>query len=76
MLNGAFTFRGGEGARLGWRRLARFLLSWALLTVVGTVAVSMVDARLGLQASWLAKPVIDVFLAGLGFLASRYWISR
>lgn len=76
LLNGAFTFRGSEGARLGWRRLLKFTLAWTLMTALGTLAVALVDARYGLQASWLAKPVVDVLLAGLGFLVSRYWIYR
>jgi len=76
LLNGAFTFRGNEGARLGWRRLSRFIATWTLMTALGTLAVVQVDAQLGLQASWIAKPLVDVVLAGMGFLASRYWIYR
>jgi putative flippase GtrA len=75
-LNGALTFRQGGRARLGWRRLGRFVTAWAVFTVLGTLAVAFVDRQAGLQWAWVAKPAIDVVLAGLGFLASRHWIYR
>jgi putative flippase GtrA len=72
-LNGRFTFA-RSGAVLDRRALLRFATSWAALTVVGTVAVTAIEAAAGLRATWVAKPVIDVLMAGVGFLASKYWI--
>jgi putative flippase GtrA len=75
-LNGTLTFRHGGRARLGWKRLGRFVVAWSVFTVLGTLAVALVDREAGLHVAWIAKPAIDVVLAGLGFLASRYWIYR
>ena len=75
-LNGALTFRAGGRARLGLQRLGRFAVAWVVFTALGTLAVAWVDREAGLRIAWIAKPAIDVVLAGLGFLASRYWIYR
>jgi putative flippase GtrA len=75
-LNGALTFRRGGQARLGWPRLRRFAVAWTVFTVIGTLAVAFVDREAGLRGAWMAKPAIDVVLAALGFVASRYWIYR
>lgn len=75
-LNGMFTFRGQAGGRLGWRRFARFLGSWLLMSVLSTLGVHAVDAHAGLQWAWALKPAIDVVLAAAGFVVSRYWIYR
>lgn len=75
-LNGMFTFRGNEGARLGWPRLLKFLLSWGVMTAASTFAMAWIDARHGLGASWVAKPFVDLVLAAMGFLVSRHWIYR
>ncbi|MFZ5661287.1 MAG: GtrA family protein [Pseudomonadota bacterium] len=75
-LNGVVTFRSKSGSRLGWTRLARFLLSWAAMSVLSTAAVALLDQRAGLHWAWLAKPAVDAMLAFLGFVVSRYWIYR
>lgn len=75
-LNGIVTFRGAGGSRLGWTRLGRFLLSWAVMTLLSTLAVALLDRHAGLQWAWLAKPVVDALLALCGFVVSRYWIYR
>lgn len=75
-LNGVVTFRGAGGGRLGWARFGRFMLSWTLMSVLSTLAVHGIDQGIGLHWAWLLKPAVDVALAGLGFLASRYWIYR
>ena len=38
--------------------------------------VLSIERLAGLHAAWLLKPAIDVVLAGLGFLVSKYWIYR
>lgn len=75
-LNGAFTFRDGGRARLGWRALLRFTVSWLVMTVLSTAAVAGIDRYAGLGAAWLLKPAVDALLALLGFVASRHWIYR
>lgn len=72
-LNGRFTFA-RSGAVLDRRALLRFATSWAVLTVVGTVAITAIESAAGLRTAWVAKPLIDVLMAGVGFLASKYWI--
>lgn len=75
-LNGLFTFRDHEGARLGWRRLAKFVSTWCVTTVFSSLALSWIETDHGLGISWVAKPAVDVVLAGLSFVASRHWIYR
>lgn len=75
-LNGAITFRTHEGGRLGWARFGRFLASWTAMSILSTLAVREIDVRAGIEWAWLLKPGVDVLLAGLGFVASRYWIYR
>ena len=75
-LNGRYTFADGHGQRLGWRRFARFWLLWLAMTAISTVLVAVVASRLGLHQAWLAKPLVEVGLGVLGFIASRHWIYR
>lgn len=72
-LNARFTFA-NAGAVVERRSMLRFLASWAVLTVVGTVAVTWLETLGGLRLAWLGKPVVDVVLAGIGFLVSKHWI--
>lgn len=74
-LNGRFTF-GGEDHRLGRRQFARFATMWIGTTIASTWAISVIDTHAGLQWTWMAKPVIEVILGGVGFLVSRYWVYR
>jgi len=72
-LNGRYTFA-NQGAVLSRHSVVRFSISWTSLTVLGTWLLHEVDEAYGLQAAWVGKPVIDVLLAGLGFLASKFWV--
>lgn len=74
MLNGMFTFRDQHGSRLGWRRLFKFATSWSAVTAISTLAMLAIEHKLGLNWAWLAKPVVEVALAGVSFLAYRHWI--
>jgi putative flippase GtrA len=74
-LNGRFTFA-ASGAVVGRRALFRFAMSWLALTIIGTTLVSCLEAFGGLRAAWIGKPLVDIVLAGAGFLASKYWIYR
>jgi putative flippase GtrA len=75
-LNGRYTFAHADGARLGWRRFTRFFGVWLLLTAASTLLMSLVDHALGLQYTWLAKPLVEGGLACVSFLMMRYVVFR
>lgn len=74
-LNGRITFAGAD-SRLGRRQLQRFVLLWLGTTVISTWAVGAVENLAGLQWAWLAKPAVELALAGSSFLLSRHWVYR
>lgn len=77
VLNGRFTFRAPDApAQLHVRSLSKFIISWLLMTLLSTVLVMASVATLGIQATWLTKPLIDLTLAVAGFLISKHWIYR
>lgn len=76
-LKGRITFATADGEqRLGWRRFARFLPLWLLLTTASTLLVSSADHALGLQYAWLAKPLVEGGLAVISFLLLRHVVYR
>lgn len=75
-LNGRYTFARGGEPQLARRHALRFIAFWLATTAASTLAVQAIDAREGLQAAWLLKPLVEAVLAVLGFLASRHWIYR
>ena len=75
-LNGRVTFAHDGQARLGWRRLGRFLAVWVPLTLLSTLAVSGVSSALGLQLAWLAKPLVEGLLAVVAFFLWRHVVYR
>lgn len=75
-LNGRWTFAEDGRAKLGWRRLARFVVVWLALTAISTLLVSAIDARLGLQHAWLAKPLVEALMAAMGFFLWRHVVYR
>ncbi|MFX5839909.1 GtrA family protein, partial [Acinetobacter baumannii] len=68
-LNGRITFAGDDTA-IGRRQLARFVLLWLTTTVVSTWAIGALEDVVGLHWTWLAKPAVELFLGGVGFLLS------
>lgn len=76
LLNGVFTFRDQHGSRLGWHRLGWFGSVWILLTAASTLALQAIEHSAGLQWAWLAKPMVEVGLAAISFLAYRHWIYK
>lgn len=74
-LNGRFTFAGDDTA-LGTRQLRRFVLLWLCMTAISTWTIGTIENHAGLQWAWLAKPVVEVALACVSFLASRHWVYR
>lgn len=75
-LNGRYTFQSPDQPWRVSRSLPRFVAIWCALTVVGTLAVSAVDAHGSLGLAWVAKPMIDAVLAAAGFIVARRWIYR
>ncbi|MNM84089.1 GtrA-like protein [compost metagenome] len=73
-LNGTFTFSSSQP--LGRRQLLRFAIAWVVLTVVSTWVVGQVGRSVGLEAAWLAKPLVEAALAVVSFFISRHWIYR
>ncbi|MFZ5657627.1 MAG: GtrA family protein [Pseudomonadota bacterium] len=76
-LNGRFTF--GASARPGVERrmqAARFLIGWLTTAGLSTAAVWLVEQQVGLHAAWISKLAIDLVIAVLGFVLSKYWIFR
>jgi putative flippase GtrA len=74
--NGRITFSGPRSPRLGRHRFVRYIILWAMLTVLSTVLVTVLADRLSLQIAWLAKPLVEAGLAVLSFLFSRHWVYR
>ena len=74
--NGRFTFGTPDATRLGPHRFLRFLAMWLPLTVLSTLLVTAVEAKLGLQMAWLAKPAVEACLAVISFVVSRHWVYR
>ncbi|QIO89601.1 membrane protein [Stenotrophomonas rhizophila] len=75
-LNGRYTFAEQGRQRLGWRRFARFLAVWLLLTAISTVLVALVATHLGLHNAWLAKPLVEAALAAVSFVLLRHVVYR
>lgn len=75
-LNGRVTFAQDGQARLGWRRFLRFAVVWSMLTAASTLLIGWVDAQLGLQHAWLAKPLVEGALAVVAFFLWRHVVYR
>lgn len=76
LLNGRYTFATAGKSMLGRRQLLRYFATWAVLTILSTLAVTVLASEQWLWLAWLAKPVIDATLAGTAFIVSKYWIFR
>jgi putative flippase GtrA len=74
-LNGRITFA-GEETTIGGRQLGRFSLLWLCTTAISTWAIGSIENLAGLRWAWLAKPGVELALAGMGFLVSRHWVYR
>lgn len=74
-LNGRITFA-GEHTRIGRRQLLRFVLLWLTTTALSTLAMGSIEDLASLRWAWLAKPAVEMTLAGASFLVSRHWVYR
>ena len=74
VINGRVTFASASGHGLDRGALVRFTITWATLTALGGIALVQVEHGFGLAAAWLAKPLVEAFLAVLGFLSLKYFV--
>lgn len=74
-LNGRITFA-SDAHMLGPRQLQRFVLLWLCMTAISTWAIGTIESVAGLQWAWLAKPVVEILLACMSFMAARHWVYR
>lgn len=76
-LNGRHTFAGPDGrSRLGPVQLRRYIIGWLSIAALSTLLVSLVASHSSLQMAWLAKPLVEAFLAPIGFVVWRQWVFR
>lgn len=73
-INGGVTFQRVGRARYSFRRFMRFVIVWSALTALSTLLVVRVAAGLGMEAAWLAKPIVEATLAVISFFAYRHWV--
>ena len=71
-VNGTITFKSKLKAVL----LVRFMIAWIPLTLVDTLAVSVLGTFGGLGVAWLVKPLVDSFISVLSFLVARHCVFR
>jgi len=74
LVNGRVTFASADGHGLDPAALLRFAITWVVLTTLGGFVLVQVEHGFGLAATWLAKPMVEAFLAVLGFLALKYFV--
>lgn len=75
-LNGRVTFARTVETKLGFSHAIKYLITWVAMTFLSTAAVWTTEQLAGIDGARMAKPIIDVVLAGLGFIASKVWIYR
>ena len=75
-LNGRYTFAHGGRPRLDREHMARFAIAWLALTALSSVLLVAVERQFDLHAAWLAKPVVEALMAGIGFIVWRQWVFR
>ncbi len=75
-LHGRFTFASGQRAPLGGRRFSRYVVLWTSLTLASTGLIHLAVLLLPSHWVYLAKPVIELALAGVSFAVARQWVYR
>jgi putative flippase GtrA len=74
LLNGKTTFPSLSGRRLHDGPLLRFILTWLALTAISTLLLVLLHEHVALEYVWLVKPMVEVCLAAVSFLVSKFWI--
>lgn len=75
-LHGVITFGGGTRAHLGPRQMVRYASVWCAMTALSTGAVAAWESAFDGAWLYLAKPAVELFLAGLNFFALRHFVYR
>jgi putative flippase GtrA len=75
-LHGRVTFAAGGEPVLGRVRLLRYVVLWLTMTFASTVAMTLIAHAAPPKLVYLAKPTVELLLAGVSFLASRHWVFR
>lgn len=73
-LNGTATFSSQTNRRLHGQHLTRFIVNWVALTLVSTSSLYLLSRHISMEATWLAKPAVELFLAFISFFISKFWI--
>jgi putative flippase GtrA len=71
-MNGTVTFQ----SELKIVSLVRFMTAWVPITLVDTLAISVLGTIGGLGVAWLVKPAVDSLIAVVSFLVARHWVFR
>lgn len=72
--NRRVTFHGNDRPPLP--QILRFVLLWAGLTLLSTLAMAWVVQHGSLAGAWLVKPLIEACLSVVSFLGCRHWVYR
>jgi putative flippase GtrA len=76
LLNGTATFTSPTPRRLHRGPLVRFLFMWIPLTIISTLLLSFLRTHVSLQSVWMIKPVVEIGLAMVSFLVSKFWVYK
>lgn len=74
ILHDAYSFAGKKAHSRG-RMAVRYVLLLTVNALLSVLLLRLSVEGLGLE-SWLARPVIDMFIIALAFLGSRRWVFR
>ena len=75
-MNGRITFASSGKARLGQRRFARFAAAWLVITALSTLAMLAAHSLLPRSEVYLAKLIVELVCAAIGFVVARQWVYR
>lgn len=75
-LHARITFGFAPEHRLGGRLLVRYLLVWAVMTTLSTLAVDGWERLVGPAWLYLVKPAVEVVIAVLNYFALRHVVYR
>lgn len=75
--NSRITFASKDGTRAhGATTFARFAVVWLVLTAISSASVIFMDRNVSLHAAWFIKPILEIVLAGCGFLTGKFWVYK
>lgn len=75
-INGTTTFASQTGSRLSRDHLGRFVATWTVLTITSTVVLGLAQHHVTIGWIWILKPLLEMALALISFLAAKFWIYK